>query len=198
MKFPLATKNILKRGFKAKAEKLAIQYRESLNIHSCDPLCAIKLAEHLKISVYDATEFITKPSEINLLSGANGKDCEWSALTMTSKVGNRIIIYNPFHSVARQQSDLMHELAHIICKHEIHQVETDFEIPFGMRDYDEEQEKEAEWLGSTLQLTKPCLLWARKRNMATIEIAAHFNASVEMVTYRMNITGITKRYHPQN
>ena len=194
----MAAKIILKRGFKTKAEEWAKHYRGCLKIHPCAPLCAFKLAEHLEIPIYGATEFPKLPSEINLLSGANGKDCKWSALTMPTNAGNRIIIYNSFHSLARQQSDLMHELAHIICKHERLKAKYDFEIPFGMRNIEEEeQEEEAKWLGSTLQLATPCLLWARKRNMATQEIAAYFNASFEMVIYRMNITGITKRYHHQ-
>lgn len=189
----MAAKIILKRGFKANAEKLAKQYRESLSIHPCAPLCAFKLAEYLAISVYGANEILTQPSAINILSGRNGNDCEWSALTMITKAGNQIIIYNPFHSVTRQQSDLMHELAHIICKHERQQIESNFDIPFGMRYFDEEQEEEAKCLGSTLQLATPCLLWARKASMATEEIAAHFNASIDMVTYRMNVTGIYRQ-----
>jgi len=189
----LATKSILKRGFKANAEKLAKQYREGLNIHPCAPLCAFKLAEYLKIPVFSATEFLKLPKEINLLSGADGNYCEWSALTMLTKAGNRIIIHNPFHSVARQQSDMMHELAHIICEHEHDQKSYDFDIPFGMREFNELQEEEAKCLGSTLQLATPCLLWANKRNMTTETIATHFNASTDMVTYRMNITGIARR-----
>lgn len=186
------TKVVLKRGFKANSERLAIQYRESLNIHPCAPLCAFALAEYLKISVYNATEFLSQQTDINLLSGANGNDCEWSALTMITKAGNQIIIFNPFHSLVRQQSDLMHELAHIICNHERHEIEEDVEIPFGMRSYDAEQEEEAKCLGATLHLAKPCLLWAKNRNMSYEEIAAHFNASKVMVTYRMNMTGIAK------
>lgn len=188
----MAKKDILKRGFKAKAERLAKQYRELLNIHPCAPLCAFKLAEHLQITVCSATEFLKLPHEINLLTGTNGKDSEWSALTMITKTGNRIIIHNPFNAIARQQSDMMHELAHIICNHERSQKEYDFEIPFGMREFDEIQEEEAKCLGSTLQLATPCLLWANKRNMTTIEIATHFNASNDMVSYRMNLTGISK------
>jgi hypothetical protein len=190
----LVARSILKRGFKANADRLAKQYREKLGIHPCAPLCALKLAEHLQVPVYSATTFLNLPEEINLLSGMSGRDCEWSALTMITAAGNRIIIYNPFHSVARQQSDVMHELAHIICNHETNQKDYDFEIPFGMREYNEEQEEEAKCLGSTLQLATPCLLWAKKRNMATEVIAAHFNASSEMVIYRMNMSGIAKRY----
>lgn len=189
----MAKKDILKRGFKANAERLAKQYREELNIHPCAALCAFKLAEHLKVPVYKATEFLKEPHEINLLSKANGTTCGWSALTMVAKSGNRIIIYNEFHSEARQQSDMMHELAHVICKHEREQKQYDFEIPFGMREFDEVQEEEAKCLGSTLQLPSPALLWANKRNMAHDEIATHFNASQDMVKYRINMTGIAKR-----
>lgn len=189
----LATKSVLKRGFKANAEKLAKQYRGNLNIHPCAPLCAFKLAEHLQVPVFSATEFLKLSDEINLLSGTNGSDCGWSALTMLIKAGNRIIIHNPFHSVARQQSDMMHEVAHIICEHEHGQKDYDFDIPFGMREFNELQEEEAKCLGSTLQLATPCLLWANKRSMTTEAIAAHFNASTDMVTYRMNMTGIAKR-----
>jgi len=189
----LVAKSILKRGFKTSAEKWAKHYRDCLNIHPCEPLCAYRLAELMEISVYSATEFLQLPGEIDLLSGANGKGCEWSALTMPTEKGNRIIIYNPFHSIARQQSDIMHELSHIICKHEGRQIESSIQIPFGMRDFNAEQEEEASWLGATLQLATPCLLWAKKKNMRNEEIAAHFNASIEMVKYRINITGIAKR-----
>jgi Zn-dependent peptidase ImmA (M78 family) len=189
----LATKCILKRGFKAQAERLAKQYREDLKIHPCAPLCAFKLAEHLQIPVYPATLFLTEEKDIIQLSSSNGVNCGWSALTMIAKSGNQIIIHNPFHSPVRQQSDMMHELAHIICKHEHSQKAYDFVIPFGMREFDEIKEEEAICLGSTLQLATPCLLWANKRNMTNEAIASHFNASIEMVTYRMNTSGIGKR-----
>ncbi len=188
----MATKVKLRHGFKANAEKLAKEYREELNIHPCAPLCAFKLADHLSISYYKATEFISSPEHIRLASGADGETCEWSALTMVTEAGNQIIIYNHFHSEARQQSDVMHELAHIICKHDHEQINHDSELPLGLRSYNPVQEEEAKCLGSTLQLAKPCLFWARKRNMPYDEIAAHFNASVEMVTYRMNISGLAK------
>lgn len=189
----MPTRKILKHGFKAKAERLAEEYRKKLNLHACAPLCAFKLAQHLEIPVYKATDILNEPADIALLSGKGGVECEWSALTMVTKANNRIIIHNPFHSEARQQSDTMHELAHIICEHKRDNTEHAFEVPFGMRHFDELQEEEAKCLGSTLQVAKPCLFWSIKRRMTYEEIASHFNASVDMVKYRVNMTGLAKR-----
>lgn len=188
----MAKPNILKRGFKADAERKALSFRAELNIHPCEPLCAFKLAEHLTIPVYPATDFLKSAEELNILQGSTNKVSEWSALTMVTKTSNRIIIYNPFNTITRQQSDLMHELAHIICDHKREVIEYEFEIPFGMREFDVLQEEEAKCLGSTLQLPKPCLLWSKKREMTRNEISSHFNASLDMVKYRMNITAISK------
>lgn len=149
----------LKRGFKANAERLAKQYREDLNIHPCDALNAFKLADHLKVPVFKATQFLKLPYEIEWLSN----NCEWSALTMLNFEGTNIILHNPFHSDVRQQSDLMHELAHIICQHQHAATLHGNPLPFGMREYDREKEEEAKCLGSILQLATPCLLWSRKK-----------------------------------
>lgn len=189
----MASRILLRRGFKSEAERKALSYREDLKIHPCASLCAFRLAEHLNIPIYKATEFLPLPEEIDLLKGTYIKKCEWSALTMVTYAGNTIIIYNPFHSEVRQQSDIMHELAHLICKHQHIHCEHDTELPFGLRAYDKIQEEEAKCLGSTLQLPKPCLLWATKRKMRKEDISSYYNASLDMVTYRLNMTGLYKR-----
>lgn len=183
----MAVKSNLPHGFKAKAERLAIEYRKELGIHPCDPLCAFKLAEHLAVGVFEPSEITT---DSDLLSDYSGGS-KWSAWTQPTATGNTIIVYNPFHSAARQQSDVMHELAHIICKHDKPDSKYNFSLPVGMRDL--RKEDEAECLGSTLQLATPCLLWASKRGLSFEEIGAYFNASYDMVKYRMNITGIARR-----
>lgn len=181
-------KQQFKRGFKTKAEKLSDEYRAKLNIQAWEPLCAFKLANHLNIPIYTATEILGENNYLDTLN--NG---EWSALTMPTKSLNRIIIYNPLNTPQRQQSDLMHELAHIICEHKRDLDKYNFSIPFGMHEYDEVQENEAIYLGGALQLSKACLFWSKKRNLEYEEIAVKFNSSKEMVNYRMNITGIGKR-----
>lgn len=180
----MAPTNILKRGFKAKAEKIATECRENLNIHPCAPLCAFKLAEYLNVHIYNTTEFLKEENEIE----------GFSALTMFTKIGNRVIIHNSFHNPFRQQSNIMHEIAHILCKHIVKELPKGVNLPFGMRDYDRLQEEEAIYLGATLQLSRPCLLWAKKRNMTSEEIAQHFNASVKMVNFRMGLTGVNKPF----
>lgn len=190
----MATTSILKRGFKSKAEKIAIECREKLNLHACSPICAFKLANHLQIEIYNASDFFQ--DEV-ILQKFSGIDCEaygWSALTMVTERKNRIIIHNNFHSPARQQSNIMHEIAHVLCDHKHENINYDFNIPLGMRDYDKLQEEEAIYLGATIQLPRPGLLWSKKRNLTNNQISEHFNASLEMVNFRLSITGVNKTY----
>lgn len=183
----------LRHGFKAEAERMSIKLREDMGIHPCEKLCAFKLAEHLNLKLIKATDLVSDAKSISLLEGTNGYKNEWSALTMLNNNGKRIILYNPFNSEVRQQSDLMHEIAHVLCKHELSSEGHDFQVPFGMREYNPIQEEEAKCLGASLQLPKPSLFWARKRNLTNEQISQEFNASIEMVRYRMVMTGIYKK-----
>ena len=188
----------LKRGFKAEAERISTKLREEVGVHPCAKLCAFELAKHLKLEIYQATDFIEDEKGLSLLEGVNGFKNEWSALTMLNKYNDRIIIYNPFNSDVRQQSDLMHEIAHVLCKHEVSEEKYNFKIPFGMREYNPIQEEEAKCLGASLQLSKPVLFWARKRNLTNEQISQTFTASVEMVRYRLAMTGIYKNFKNSN
>src|SRR5690606_8470907 len=114
--------------------------REKLGIHACAPLCAFRLADSMGIKIYKATEFVTDPTELKKLEGLECEEYGWSALTMITKAGNRIIIHNDFHTPARQQSNLMHEIAHILRKHEVKPPPPGITLPFGMRDFDKLQE----------------------------------------------------------
>lgn len=62
-----------------------------------------------------------------------------------------------------------------------------------LRNLDVEQENEAEWLGSCLQLPRPALIYSLKRSMTIEQIAEYYNCSNDMVQYRINITGVKKQ-----
>ena len=113
---------------------------------------------------------------------------------METKKGNRIIIHNPFSTEERQQSDIMHELAHIICNHK-HDKKYPQNFPINlMREFDDLQEEEAKALGSILQIPREALVWAKNMKMTDDEIANHFNASLKMVRFRLNTSGVNKQY----
>jgi hypothetical protein len=184
-------KPILRRGFKKFAEETAIEYRRLVGIKESAPLPALKLADHLNIQILTPSDIpgIT-PDILHCL-----QECKdnWSAAIFI-KNKKKYIIHNPAHSLARQESNLMHELAHAICEHELSELETALNgqiIP--LRHYNEVQEAEAECLGGVLQLPQRALFYYHHILKKKIEeIASIFNASVEMTRYRLNISGVLR------
>lgn len=138
---------------------------------------------------------IYTPSDIPGLSNEyqaellNDGASHWSAVSIFNGTSH-IIIHNPTHTPARQQSNLMHELAHILCEHKLSESEKIVGLPEALRDFNEEKENEANWLGGCLQLPRPALLYCMRKGLSIDDIATHYNCSVEMAQYRINITGV--------
>lgn len=183
----------LKRGFKTQAENHATEYRTLLGLKPYSPMSALSLAQHLGIKVLTPNEIPGVTDDIikELVQG-QGKD-RWSA-AIYLKNDKKYIIHNPTHSIYRQESNLMHELAHAICEHELQDLETavmSFILP--LRKYNEEQEAEAECLGACLHLPQKALFhYHHILNYSREEISQTFTASKEMVNYRMSITAVEK------
>lgn len=157
------------------------------------PLPAAKLAEHLGISIISPYEIKGISNDLLdlLLTGA-GKD-KWSAAIFV-KESRKHIIHNPTHSLARQESNLMHELAHASCNHELCELEaalSGFVVP--LRKYDYVQEAEAEHLGGCLQLPQKALYhYHHVLKKSVDEIADEFTASKQMVNFRLRMSGVLK------
>lgn len=180
-----------RRGFKTWAEAQGLEFRAKLGLKIIDPLPAVALAKHLDIPVLT-------PANIESLSPVHLKHLlepksQWSALTIPHP-GGHLIIHNPTHSLTRQESDLMHELAHILCEHPAPQLVNIPGFPLGLREYDVVKEKEAEWLGGCLQLPRNGLSWALRKGMNHTDIAEHFKASGDMVRFRINMTGLKRQF----
>lgn len=182
----------LKRGFKAEAERKSLYYREQLGLRKHDPLPAFQLAEHLKIRILSPSEIPGITPDILTVLLDSGKD-SWSAAFFV-RDNNKFIIHNPTHSINRRESNIMHEIAHSICEHELMELETSLtNCVLPLRKYDYVQEAEAECLGACLQLPKEALFYYHhilKKNQD--EISNIFNASSQMVRYRLSISGVTK------
>ncbi len=178
----------MRRGFKTWAEKLAIEQRQLLALKPHDPLSAKALASFHDVMVIEPSELPGITPEILRQLLHFGSDT-WSAVSFERK-GCTVIIHNPVHSARRQESNIMHEMAHVLCGHSpSHLVHSDG-LPFTLRTYNSDQEAEAVWLGGCLQLPRSGLLWAIHQGMSDSAMVEHFGASIDQVRYRCQVTGV--------
>src|SRR5260370_13665865 len=138
------------RGFKSWCEEVSIQIRRELKLGPTSPLSPLKFAEILGVRLLVPGELVDLPKDVCQRLTSAHSDC-WSAITVA--IGKQpLIVYNPDHSPARQASDLMHEMAHILLNHEPSRM---FIAPKGgaaLRTHDQSQEQEANWLSGCLLL----------------------------------------------
>jgi hypothetical protein len=178
----------MRRGFKTEAEKIAAETRRALGLSESSPLPARSLAKALDVVVMGPRDVPGMPeplAEQMLFEFAE----RWSGITIPVD-GQTLIIHNTTHAPTRQESDLMHELAHIICKHKPAKVEPPGRLPWASRSYDPEQEEQAAWLGGVLQLPRPGLIASILEELDNPAIAARFGASLKMVEFRRNTSGV--------
>lgn len=179
------------KGFKDRAEEWAAQYRRELGKSIYGPLNAWSLAAHLKVPVRPLSSFPELPIEdlAFMHKGIDGQT-EWFGITLWLS-GEPMIVHNCGCPPHRQQSDLMHELAHIICGHKTELPPGLEDFPF-MRKHDEVQENEAAYLGAALLVSLAGLRWRVKEEDTDDQIAAHFDCSIAMVRRRLAETGARK------
>lgn len=179
---------MLARGFKTRGENMSLQLRRELNLRSIDPLSPIDLANHLNVAVWKPEDVLGFSAQARGVLLGKGKD-EWSAVTITYG-GTDIIVHNSSHSPTRQSSDLMHELSHILLDHEPSKMLFSKDIKVVLRDFNQDQEDEASWLSGCLLLPREALLFIRRTRMNTTEACRRYAVSHELLTYRMNMTGV--------
>ena len=186
---PKSKKKKYSHGFKKWSDDKCISIRQEMGLYPSQPLCAFKLCDYLKIPIYTPNEIPGITDEIlkEVLEIGNKF---WSAASIPINDNDSIIVHNPTHSEARKQSNVMHELAHIICGHKKVIDKISSSLSGFLRNYDEIHENEAEWFGACLQLPRPALLYSLKNNLSEDDIALKYCASVEMVRFRINITGV--------
>lgn len=181
----------MRHGFKTEAEKIAAASREMLGLPAHAPLPARKLAKRMGVTVVGPKDIPDIPERLvtqMLFDFANN----WSGITIPIDGGN-LVILNTTHIPARQESDLMHELAHIIRKHKPARIDPPGKLPWASRSFDAEQEAEAAWLGGCLQIPRSGLLLSIEQSLDNKQIAERFGASPEMVRFRRNMSGVDQQ-----
>lgn len=180
------------RGFKTKCEHISLQLRRELGIRKRAPLIARDLARHLGVLLWEPSE-IRGLSENTLAVLTRRGSTVWSAVTISCGEVDAVI-YNPVHSEARQSSDIMHELSHILLVHEPSQIMVSPDNPFMLRSYNERLEEEASWLAGCLLLPRDALVNIRTNGLSDDEACDSYVVSHQLLTYRMNVTGVNRQF----
>lgn len=183
---------LLERGFKSWSENTAITIRKKLGLQDFEPLPWRELADYLSVEVKNIHSLghLELTSKDYLCSEAGD---EWSAVTVASPE-HIIVVANPSHSPARQSSSIMHELAHIVLEHEGSRVFIT-EGGFALRDYNEKQETEADWLAGTLLLPRTALQQLHYKHISKDKILDDFCVSSDLFEYRKRITGVNRQFN---
>jgi Zn-dependent peptidase ImmA (M78 family) len=177
----------VRRGFKAEAERVAEKVRTEMGKRPSDPVDALDLATHVGATVRRADE-LTSLEKLQTLEEI--QPGAFSACTFT--IGDQhIIVYNPIASPGRTQSDIAHEVSHVMLGHEMKSVETIAGLTFFTCDAEEEQE--ANWLAGCLLLPRRLLYLAARRGLSASDIAATFNVSEPMAAFRLRTTGVLRQ-----
>lgn len=176
----------MRRGFKAEAERLAVRLRTELGVKPNQRLNIDLLAGHLGVEVRRADSLV-KRVELERLDSLQA-GC-FSAATFHLPDGRIVAVTNPIGTTeGRRDSDLAHELAHVILRHQLRTAEKIGGLTFF--NCDPEQEEEANWLAGCLLLPRPLLLTDARLGLSIEEVAAKHKVSVQMARYRLNTSGV--------
>jgi Zn-dependent peptidase ImmA (M78 family) len=178
------------RGFKSWCEKVALQQRRDLLLRPTDPLDPLALAKHLDVIVWTADEVPGVSHQALRVLTEEDSD-SWSAVTLCTGTKD-VIIVNPEHRDGRRASDIMHELAHLIIGHESARVDVTDDGLLILNTFSQKQEDEAKWLSGCLLLPRPALLTIRRQRLEENAAAKRYGVSVQMLTFRMRMLGLTK------
>jgi Zn-dependent peptidase ImmA (M78 family) len=182
---------MFKRGFKTYCEQTAEAVRRQRRLSIWEPLPAKVIATELRARLVTPRELPTLPAEVceRLLSEHSNV---WSALTISAVPP--VIVYNPMHVPARQNSDLMHEIAHLLLEHVPSKVYIDPKTRIALRHHDKDQEDQANWLAACLLLPRAALLRIKQLQISDADACEIYLVSPNMLRFRFGSSGVNIQY----
>ena len=169
------------RGFKARADRIAVEIREKIGLSPTDPLDVETVCDHMDIDVIRMTSL---PCDTSELCGVQN-DC-FSAMLVYA--GMRLaIVHNDTHHPHRQRSNICHELSHCFLGHKAcHLINDD-----GGRVHNGDMEAEANYLAGALLLPREAARHILDNGLLS-SARSIYGVSRPMLDYRMRITGAHK------
>jgi len=178
----------LRRGFKADAERLAIEVRTELDLDPLDPIDCIELCKKLAVPILTVPELVSSgasPRSVQCLLAPNAR---FSALTVAAGT-KRLIVYNPTHPAGRRANSLAHELSHILLEHPLSPALGNG----GCRLWNSTLEGEADWQAGALLVPRDAALEWMRSNGSLEEGAIQFGVSQALFQWRVNQTGVMRQ-----
>jgi Zn-dependent peptidase ImmA (M78 family) len=179
---------LFKRGFKSQCERRSVELRKNFGLQPHDPLLAMEVANKSGVLVWTEKD-IQGLSEDDIKQLTLNDPDSWAAFTMRFQ-DKHLIVYNSTQSLPRQNSVVMHEMAHIMLGHELTSASVTNEGHFVPVMYDQDQEDEADWFAGALLLPRPALLKIRYRNLDNSAAIEYFKVSNQMLSWRFRMTGV--------
>jgi hypothetical protein len=181
----------LRHGFRAEAERLAIELRGELGLGPRERVDPHDLAALYGIPVLSSRDLDVDPCYIAYFSATDTG--AWSALTAVYGT-YRMIVLNAAHGAARLANSLTHELAHMFLEHD----PTPVMNRDGSRTWNPEVEAEANELGAQILIPDETARGLAVRGYDPEVVAQQFGVSYELALWRMNLSGgfiIRRRAH---
>ena len=179
---------MFRRGFKTWAEEIALRVRHKLKLPATGPLDPLQLAGLLSVVVLGPDEVCGLPDECRRrLTGEHSEN--WSAITVANGK-HHLIVVNTAHAPTRRNSDLAHELAHVILGHEPSMMFASPGSGIALRTHNKEQEDEANWLAGCLLVPRDALFSIRRRRLTDEEAYQEYGVSLAMLRFRLNASGV--------
>lgn len=172
----------LRRGFRAEAERLAIELRGELGLSPRDRVDPFALADLYGVPVHGTTDLEIDAAHVTHFAGRESGT--WSALTVFCGT-RRMIVLNDAHDVRRLANSLSHELAHLFLDHEPAPVLN----PDGSRTWNRQVEAEANELGAQILIPDRIAKELAIRGLDPDDVAEGFGISSQLAEWRMRVSG---------
>lgn len=179
---------MFRHGFKSWCERIALEKRSELGLSPLDRLDPYQLAKPLGVVVRFPNDIPGLSSE-SLKRLLHDDPDGWSGVSIRQG-SHTLVILNNAHSKARQASDLMHEVAHLLLVHTPARVDVTKDMQLLLRTHDRNQEDEANWLAGCLLLPRPIVMSLQRKRQAASAAANEYGVSLEMLNYRLKVTGV--------
>jgi Zn-dependent peptidase ImmA (M78 family) len=168
---------VLRRGFKAEANRIALRIREQMGLEAIAPIDPLAVCERFEIQVFPLSALEHQYPFLERDTSA------FSAVTVPRGI-QRAIVHNDTHHPNRQRSNICHELAHCFLGHECTPPLTEK----GERARDGGIEEEANFLAGNLLVPNEAAIHIVSKGIED-QAQQIYGVSAQMLNFRIRMSG---------